>query len=63
MSDRPHSDPFETEKRPYEAPAIVFEEVMEALASSCADCDLNGTKSSGGTCSITGSPCISPFNS
>ncbi len=61
MAETTRRDPPETET--YEPPAIVFEEVMEALASSCLDCDLNGTKSSGGSCAITGSPCISPFNS
>ena len=61
MAETPRRDRSDFE--PYEPPAIVFEEVMEALASACADCDLNGTKSSGGNCAITGSPCISPFNS
>lgn len=63
MSDTAHRDPTAPERLPYEAPAVVFEETMEALASSCADCDLNGTKSSGGTCALVNTACVEPFNS
>lgn len=50
-------------REPYEPPAVVYEDVLEALAAACADCDLNGTKSSGGTCALTGSLCAAPFSS
>ena len=62
MSEQPNEKP--EARAPYERPAIVFEEEMQALASSCADCGLNGTKSSGGNCNIDPfDPCTAPFNS
>lgn len=49
-----------TPREPYEAPAVVYEDVLEALASACADCDLgSGMKASGGTCALNGDACTS----
>ncbi len=57
-------DPRQDAREPYEKPAIVYEDEMEALATACVDCDLNGTKNSAATmCPATGQPCISPFSS
>ena len=47
-------------------PALVFEDELEALASTCADCDLgSGAKASAASfCPADGTPpCTANFNS
>ena len=62
------SDRTDKPKEPYMKPALVFEDELEALASTCADCDLgSGAKASAVSfCNVPGSetiPCTANFNS
>lgn len=60
------NDSSDKPKEPYVKPALVFEDELEALASTCADCDLgSGAKASAASfCPADGTtPCTANFNS